>query len=1026
MKKILFKIALTMITACGVLVGGACADKSIQQTKLDVQWESIRQVEDLRVNAPIPAALLNRKVLVQGEQKDYDSLNIIYPDGTAKTYSKEEAPKLDQVGKYTFIYIKSVDGKVYSDEEVRYVKSKTISLGENSSVFYGRGSNADETPAWQVERLPDSWKYNAEGLVFNLAKNEKVDFNEIIDVSEMKAQSLGDAPLVSLYFNPTNAGSNDIGALYFTLTDSVDPTISLRIKIAATKEKKTCLTVGGQNQVLTGLEGESHYHRDDGFGTYAYTSMYSFDYTMSISMSNYSVMRINYDARDNAVKVTDSVSEAWGSGLTTVADLDSKAFFPTTLWDGFPSGKARLSMHATDWASPSTQICITSLYGQNNLEEFMNSEIQDNAAPDITLELDDKYVNNMPNARNGDYYYTIPSAVAFDTYSGYCDVTTSVLYENLFNCKIVDGKFKTDKLGVYTIRYVATDKSGNQAVKELYVNCGSVIDDIAFIYEKIPDTVNCGDILYIPKPKINAVNGEVSYSIRAFDESGNEYDTSKGFFIVKSKVKITLQYTYTEVFSGYAKEDSITVNVLDANKPFLIENIDIEKYFINGAEYTVPAVKAYTYENDILTEKTVEMYIGATKYQAGETFVPSVDNNGDIVKLVFKCGEYELCSKSIPTILPYENGELHIENYFVFSEGEDNVSFHKDMSGLSFISSDTYKMEFARALLEDNFSFIIRSAKGKAKFASIVYTITDSKDSTQKVSFEIVYDQAANKYILSIDGSQYPLSQDFNNGEDSLKVSYADNCLVFDSFKVLLTKYSDERAFDGFASGCVYLETKVNTNAESVLTISQISGYEFNDIAADIAGPVIIIDSKVVEKCTLNQEVTIGKAKAFDVLSPTTSVTITVRGPSGIITSVDGVRLQNADCSREYQIKLSDYGQYSIIYDAIDGEGQPARESYTINIKDTIAPKVEFSNGFKTTAKVGEEYIIPDYTLSDDVSSQDKIVANVYILTPFDRLEMVENKKYVFKSAGEYTVYVLATDEANNYVFYTVKVSVSK
>ena len=105
MKKILSKIALTMLTACAVLVGGACSDKSIQQGILDIQWESVRQVEDLRVNAPLPAALLNRKVLVQGEQMDYDSLNVVFPDGTAKTYSKEEAPKLDQVGKYTFIYI---------------------------------------------------------------------------------------------------------------------------------------------------------------------------------------------------------------------------------------------------------------------------------------------------------------------------------------------------------------------------------------------------------------------------------------------------------------------------------------------------------------------------------------------------------------------------------------------------------------------------------------------------------------------------------------------------------------------------------------------------------------------------------------------------------------------------------------------------------------------------------------------------------------------------------------------------------
>ena len=272
----------------------------------------------------------------------------------------------------------------------------------------------------------------------------------------------------------------------------------------------------------------------------------------------------------------------------------------------------------------------------------------------------------------------------------------------------------------------------------------------------VPDTVNCGDVISIPKPQINAVNGEVVYTVRAFDESGNEYDVSRGFFIVKSKGAITLHYTYTEVFSGYTKEDSIVFNALDENKPFLTEGIDIEKYFINGSEYKVPFVKAYAYENDVLKEKTVEMYIGATKYQAGETFIPSVNNNGDTVELVFKCGEYELCSKSIPTILPYENSELHVENYFVVSEG--NVSFHKDMSGLSFTSSNTFKMEFARALLEDNFSFTMRSVNGKAGFSKIVYTLTDSKDATQKVAFEIAYDRLVNKYVLNVNGNQYQLS----------------------------------------------------------------------------------------------------------------------------------------------------------------------------------------------------------------------------------------------------------------------------
>ena len=128
MKKILSKIALMIVLTSGIVVGAACLDKQTQQANLDIQWESVSEVEDLKINTPIPAALLRRKVLVQGEQKNYDSLNIIYPDGTAKTYSEGEPSNLDQVGKYTFIYVKCVGDKVYSDEEVRYVQVHQLQL----------------------------------------------------------------------------------------------------------------------------------------------------------------------------------------------------------------------------------------------------------------------------------------------------------------------------------------------------------------------------------------------------------------------------------------------------------------------------------------------------------------------------------------------------------------------------------------------------------------------------------------------------------------------------------------------------------------------------------------------------------------------------------------------------------------------------------------------------------------------------------------------------------------------------------
>ena len=55
------------------------SENGVDTIRVFPTWDAFQQVEDLRVNAPLPAALLNRKVLIQGEQKDYDSLNVGMP-----------------------------------------------------------------------------------------------------------------------------------------------------------------------------------------------------------------------------------------------------------------------------------------------------------------------------------------------------------------------------------------------------------------------------------------------------------------------------------------------------------------------------------------------------------------------------------------------------------------------------------------------------------------------------------------------------------------------------------------------------------------------------------------------------------------------------------------------------------------------------------------------------------------------------------------------------------------------------------
>lgn len=975
----------------------------------DVEWGVVSNSEDIKPNEKLPVAFLNRKVSINGTETDYDRINVIYPDGKAVTFERGEEPVLNMAGKYTIVYIKEINGKVYSAEEILYVKSKSVSTGTNTTAVYDKGDKAiNET---------------SKGILLNLARNEEVTFNNLIDVTDMRASSINNEPLVSLYFNPNNAGTNDVGSFWIELIDSFDSEKKLRIQISYTRERWTVVKGGGENQVLTGLEGTSNYHRGDEFGTYTYSSLAALDLNRMATNSDFAILSVYFDSAENCLKIQDSKEKAWNPTLKTVADFDSKDFFPSELWTGFPSGKVRMKMYGSDWVSPNAQVCVTSLYGCSDLNAYLSNELNDAEAPEIKIDVDEKYRNNMPEARLGDYYYSIPDASAFDLYSGSCDVKVSVVYDSMLSCEIHDGKFKTDKVGLYTIRYCSTDNCGNEKIEELYVHCGREIADINVSFENVVSSVYCGELLELPNPVIEGGSGTLSYSVSVYDSLGEEYVATDGFVRAKNKGILTLFYTITEDFTGYEQVDTVKTEVVDAGKAFLAENVVLPKYFISGAKYKLPEYKAFVYNNGVLMEKTVDMYMNGQKYVALSEYIPVVSENGGLTELTYKCGDDVVYTASVPTITAYnEYGELFTENYFVTKRGSYTVK--KEMSGIGFISSLGYEVEFAKALSLTNFSVTMLSETGKAKFDEIEFTLTDSENASQSISFSVIRKR---KYYFFVEGATIELSQDFDNGNDLLKISYVDGTLKYGAYSVRFTKYNDGTSFKGFSSSNVYLTINVGSSESNTLKISEINSYNFNDAITDLTAPTIFLESKVTGYKDVNQVVTIGKASAYDVLDPNVSLFVSVRTPSGeYVTSVDDMLLKNADGSRNYEIKLAEYGQYVVTYVAYDGKGNAARISYAISVKDVNPPRITFEKGFKLSGKIGESYVIPDYTVIDDVSSTDKVVSGIYVLTPFDRFEAITDKTYVFRAAGEYTIYIFAYDEEYNYVFYTVTVNVTK
>ena len=140
-------------------------------------------------------------------------------------------------------------------------------------------------------------------------------------------------------------------------------------------------------------------------------------------------------------------------------------------------------------------------------------------------------------------------------------------------------------------------------------------------------------------------------------------------------------------------------------------------------------------------------------------------------------------------------------------------------------------------------------------------------------------------------------------------INYKDICQI---------KYFDNgAAFAGFSDE-VYIsfgfENLTNTSNVSLLFINNQSFK--TSIVKDNAGPQIITDSNLNWANELGEEITIAKAKAYDVLSYVEYLSVTMTDSTG------NKILNNADASKDYKVTLSKYGNYRIEYSSRDGNGR--------------------------------------------------------------------------------------------------------
>ena len=1044
MKK--FLIASMCIAAAGAIaapVTGAILSGKAADT---LTWGEINLEAEYRRDDTI--VIPERNLSIGGNT--YEAvIKLKYPNGDTKIVQSGEF-YLAQPGQYTLIYEAEDDNSVsYTDEETFLVADKLWNVGSTKSVIeYGTVGSAS-------------------GLMVKLAKGDTLTFNELIDLRDLTEVDT----LISGFINPENVGTYEFDKLQFVLTDATDPTQTLTIRGHRSTTNNQMFgsywSSAGPDQILAGWDNNAKKYNNIGStdpgicGRYAhnvsfyscngaYGSQYTGGYTSWSTTADECSFRISYDK----AKVQTLINGEW------IADLDNGEYHPDEpTWKGFPSNKVFLSVQALDTTGEAANICITSVYGYDFTADnyFIETDV-----PEITVDVEEKYVleqngvyTMIPTAVKG-ANYPVSSASAYDAYSGNVKVETKVYHnytsENKSGCPIKNGTFEVKKTGTYAIVYTAKDNMGNTAERIYWVKAVAQLEnplDISVDTTEATVSGLCGKKITVAPYEVTGGSGDTNVTITA--SCGDTIlDATKGSFIPEVAGEWTIEYKVKD-YAGSESIKTYTITVETGTIPIFVEEPVLPKYLVSTLSYTVPTVKANDYSSGEKKEIVADMILvdanDEKQYKVGETFVPVVAEGSDTVTLKFIAGDAELI-KVIPVVEPFKEVNnrtlLYIEKMFV---GE-NFTASRSKNGLlvETAANGNVKWTYANAVVAQNASLLIKGIQGKSKFGTMKVTFTDYVD--ENISVTVNLENQENGYArVFFNNMDRELQKGFNFGKDAdgndldeFTFSYASGEFSVDKAAAVVTKDDQGNDFKGFPSGRVYISVETTDSvAGSQYYVKRFDNHIINTATLDRTEPRIAIVGEYGGIYSQNTIYSIAPAYASDTLDADVSATVSVRDPMGkLITDVNGLLLDNVPADRYYDIKLTEYGQYKVVYQAIDYANSVGEISHTINVFDEKAPTASIAATWSATAKVGDTVELPEIYISDDYSSIKEMKVVRYVRNPYGRATMFgtdykvtdfgEIKYYrytfTFNNVGEYTFINIVYDAAGNQrmVEYTVTV----
>lgn len=965
------------------------------------------------------------KICVGGKNYDINESILTFPSGLKL---KSNSFSLNELGHYELMLINSSSIYYKKDFFVNgdYIKCQN----ENTEIEYTTLNNQFVQKGFN------------EGLSINAAENDFITFSKPINVYENNITKL-------IYFNLVQMDQK-VKNIDIRLTDCYDPNNYIDI-----------LYKRGKTEILTYLAVSANGQRDIGLDKSENGPIKIDDENYEISPFDGTIMDSNNPISGNYNNFMFYLDTTNKDRIKVIAETDivfkkcivSELNNPNIYsynFPGFTNGNVYLSIAASNYEGvESAKIEIAEVCGQsgNDLKNLIGKKYNDDNAPIFLSDLS----NKTYQIRSGVPFKVPEINVVDDTgVKGKCDYSVWHNYDS--NAKrmisVSNGYFTPEKLGYYTIVYSAKDYFDNVGVYRIdLVASSSGSSGINFVFKGLTN-IEAGKKYLLNQYEADSLNGNVNVKAELITPTGNIEtinDLSQPYLVKYSGVYL-IKYIYNDFF--YEGEYETTFNSVSTGKAIFEEQIiPSSKYYIKGANYFVDYINAYTYGNGEPVLANIESFVsfdGGAFVKCNRQAVQITGNNTVQFKYVANGLEETSIYSNVSKIVDVNYGTVNLDfdQYFQSTSFTDSTidengitlrnrsdcSDTIDFINKLYISAFSLKFKILENSQMDEFSVVLNDYFNPTNNITLKFGTIDG------VSQFVSVNNEPYKYIeTSWKGSTIELSYSsitkinltlstYNDYGSPISFNY-----LLDNSKKLTDQY--------FLLSFLFENSKVNDG----ICIDNIMKQKFDKYTYGDANSGIASITKVETVANLNDILVIPSFYYCDVLSPSgeNNATLTVSQISPqrrTLTDTNGFSLNNvSDFYNIHKIIFDKYGQYQLLFDYVDGQGNKIKKTDTASIRpvisviDEIAPTIKL-NGSSQEGIVNKDIMPLGVEVSDNYNDVTELNVYYFVYNSKGTLcaSIKQGSTFRLPEVGTYTVYVYCTDANGNVSYLTYTLNVKK